>query len=64
MAHTRFKLSNLELLEFALTGVNTDIGTNTGNPDWTHEDWSFHIRAQKEIERRIKIVKHNEEKKK
>jgi hypothetical protein len=53
----RFKLSKLDLLTFALEGVNTTIGTNTGNPDWTREDWEFHYRAQKEIERRIKIVK-------
>lgn len=63
MSNERFKLSNLDLLLFALSGVKTEIGTNIGNPDWTHEEWSFHIQAQREIERRLKIVQGNEEKK-
>lgn len=57
MATERFKLSLLELLEFALIGVKTEMGTNFGNADWTRADWEFHYRAEKEIERRIKIVK-------
>lgn len=60
MAAERWKLTNLELLEFALEGVITIIGVNSGNPDWTVDDWRFHYNAQKEIERRIKLVKHAE----
>lgn len=62
MSGTRFKLTDLELLEFAHTGVTTDIGINCGNPNWTREDWEFHFRAQREIERRIKIIKTREAK--
>lgn len=55
MAGTRFKLTTHELLEFAKIGVRTEIGVNSGNPDWTREDWEFHYKAEKEIDRRIKI---------
>lgn len=60
MSKEKFKLSSLEVLKFALEGVNTTIGTNVGNPSWTREDWEYHIRTKDEIERRIKIVKSQE----
>lgn len=56
MSNPRFKLSTEELLEFALLGVHNEIGLNMGNPDWTRENWEFHYRAEREIERRLKIV--------
>lgn len=63
MKTPRWKLSPLELLEFALAGVNSDIRHNTGNGFMTHEDWSQLIRAQREIERRIKILQTNQKEK-
>lgn len=60
MSNPKFKLELVDLLEFALEGVNTTIGANSGNPGWTREDWEYHYKAQKEIERRIKIVRSQE----
>jgi hypothetical protein len=60
MGAPKFKLTTLEVLEFALEGVQTAIGTNLGNPTWTAQDWEFHYRSEREIERRIKIMKTQE----
>jgi len=57
MSGTRFKLSTTEVLEFALEGIRTTIGVNSGNPDWTREDWEYHYKAEREIERRLKIAR-------
>jgi hypothetical protein len=57
-----FKLSHEALLEFAREGVTMAIGINTGNPDWTVEDYAFHIRAQKEIEYRLKRLRERQAK--
>jgi hypothetical protein len=53
----RFKLTTEDILIFASEGINFTIGVNSGNPDWSREDWEFHYRAQKEIVRRLKLVR-------
>jgi len=56
----RFKISTQDVLKLALEGVRMTIGINSGNPDWTRDDWEWHYRAEKEIERRLKILKKQE----
>lgn len=63
MSIRRFKLSTREVLEWALEGVQWTIGSNAGNPTWSRDDWEYYWRAEKELERRLRILDAQEKQK-
>lgn len=53
----RWKLSRLDLYQYALIGVRDMIGYHSGNPFLTDGQEAEWDRVERELERRIKIVK-------
>jgi hypothetical protein len=51
------KISKIDIFRYALWGVRTEIGANTGNPLWTEEDFEALEKIEKELERRLKLAK-------
>jgi hypothetical protein len=63
MAASRFKLNHLQVLQFAVMGVDTAINQHMGKKTWTAAEWEFHAQAKRELERRVKIMVNSPEKK-
>lgn len=63
MGNPKFKLTHKEILEFALYGVRTEFGVNTGNPDYTEEDFEQLRKTENELIRRLKLVVAQEKRK-
>lgn len=59
----KFKLSDLAILAFAKVGVTVAVAKGINDPDFTRDDFEFHLRAEREIDRRINIHKAHEQKK-
>lgn len=51
----RWKLSKIDLVQYALWGVRTELGANEGNPFWKEEDFEELEKAERELMRRLKI---------